>query len=53
MQVVPNNDDDDWSRKVEGCLGVDWGCGEVRGRVMWDGLVVVTKIRLFGERVLI
>jgi hypothetical protein len=35
--VVPNNDDDDWSRKVERCLGVDWDCGEVCGRVMWDG----------------
>jgi hypothetical protein len=49
MQVVPNNDDDDWSRKVEGCLGVDWGCGEMCGRVMWDGFGsgwVVTKIRL-------
>jgi hypothetical protein len=28
---------------------VDWGCGEVCGRVMWEGLVVVTKIRLVSE----
>jgi hypothetical protein len=46
MQVVPNNDDDDWLGKVE---GVDW-IGLGLRRSAWAscdvGLIVVTKIRL-------